>query len=102
MEKKYFIYCDVDSEELAEIIAKRCVVLLSEQANANKIKEEFLTSKEAAKILKVSTVTLHQYIKEGIIPSYRIGSTIRFKFSDLEQALTNGFRKYTIRKGGNL
>ncbi|MBN2868950.1 MAG: helix-turn-helix domain-containing protein [Flavobacteriaceae bacterium] len=48
---------------------------------------EYLTRKEAAKILKVSLVTLTDWNKKGILNPYRLGNLIRYKRTELEQAL---------------
>jgi len=53
--------------------------------------DELLTSVQAAKVLQVSKVTLHKWKIEGKIKSYRIGSRIRFKYSEVLEAL-NGIR----------
>ncbi|MEQ3665850.1 helix-turn-helix domain-containing protein [Olleya sp.] len=48
---------------------------------------EYLTRKEAAKILKVSLVTLSDWNKKGVLKPYRLGKLIRYKRTELDQAL---------------
>ena len=48
---------------------------------------EYLTRKEAAKILKVSLVTLSDWNKKGVLKPYRLGNLIRYKREELDQAL---------------
>jgi len=48
---------------------------------------EFLTRKETAHKLGVSLVTLRKWTMEGIIPSYRISTRIRYKRAEIEEAL---------------
>ena len=48
---------------------------------------EYITRKEAAKILKVSLVTLSDWNKKGILKPYRLGNLIRYKRTELDQAL---------------
>ena len=48
---------------------------------------EYITRKEAAKILKVSLVTLSDWNKKGILKRYRLGNLIRYKRIELDQAL---------------
>jgi hypothetical protein len=48
---------------------------------------EYLTRQETAKILKVSLVTLSDWNKKKILQPYRLGSLIRYKQSEIEQAL---------------
>ena len=50
---------------------------------------EYVTRKEAAKILKVSLVTIHDWNKKRILKPYRLGNLIRYKRSELDQALIN-------------
>lgn len=52
-----------------------------------KPKEEYLTRKEVAKILKISLPTISDWNKKGILNPLRIGNLIRYKKSDLEDAL---------------
>jgi excisionase family DNA binding protein len=61
---------------------------------------EFLTRKQAAGLLHISLPTLSLYCKNSTIPSYRVGSNIRFKKSEIEQIVNSGLRfKYTGNKG---
>lgn len=51
------------------------------------IPAEYITRKEAAKILKVSLVTLSDWNKKGVLKPYRLGNLIRYKRTELDQAL---------------
>lgn len=48
---------------------------------------EYLTRQEVADILKVSLVTLSDWNKKKILNPYRLGNLIRYKRSEIEQAL---------------
>jgi len=48
---------------------------------------EYVTRKEAAKILKVSLVTIHDWNKKRILKPYRLGNLIRYKRTELDKAL---------------
>jgi excisionase family DNA binding protein len=48
---------------------------------------EYLTSRETAKLLGIALSTLHEYKLAGKIVAYRIGSRVRYKRSDIESAL---------------
>lgn len=50
-------------------------------------KEVYLTRQQTADFLQISLPTLHQYTKDGLISSFRIGSKIRYKKSDIEKAM---------------
>lgn len=47
------------------------------------------TRKEVAEMLNISLPTLHSWTKESIIPAVRIGSAIRYRPEDIEEALKN-------------
>jgi excisionase family DNA binding protein len=50
--------------------------------------DEYLTRRDAAKLFKVSLVTISKWSKKGgILKPYRLGKFIRFKRVELEQAL---------------
>lgn len=48
---------------------------------------EFISRKETSTILGVSLPTLNEYSKRGLLPSYRIGSRIRYKKEEVVQSL---------------
>jgi len=48
----------------------------------------WLTKKEVSTILSISTVTIDDWGKKGILNPYRIGNRIRFKRKQVEAALT--------------
>jgi excisionase family DNA binding protein len=50
---------------------------------------DLLTMAEAAKLLKVSTVTLKRWLKQGLLPAYHVGPrAIRIRRADLAKVLT--------------
>lgn len=58
--------------------------------------ERIYTRKEVANLLSISLPTLNVWTKEGTIKAYRIGSQVRYKHSDVEQALQEiGTLKYS-------
>ena len=53
------------------------------------LQSDLLTIGEAAKLLKISTVTLGRWLKEGRLPAYRIGPrAVRIRRADLNALLT--------------
>ena len=50
--------------------------------------EVILTRKEAAKLLSISLVTLWNLTRKDQIPAFRIGNKVRYKKSDVLNALT--------------
>lgn len=49
--------------------------------------DEFITRKEAAKILGISLPTLGKWTKEGRVPAFRISSRVRYKRHDVIDSL---------------
>lgn len=47
----------------------------------------FYTRKDVAKMLNISLPTLSEWTKDGIITAHRIGSRVRYKYEDIQQAL---------------
>ena len=52
------------------------------------VQKQIFSRQETAEILGISLVTLDSYIKAGFIDAFRLGHRIRFKHSDILQALT--------------
>ncbi|GGF34424.1 helix-turn-helix domain-containing protein [Echinicola rosea] len=51
-------------------------------------KEKFLTRQEAAKTLKVTLQTLHNWTNSGLLKSYSIGGRVLYRTDEVEAALT--------------
>jgi excisionase family DNA binding protein len=49
--------------------------------------DQLLTRNETAKMLLVSLVTLWDWTKKDLIPAYRIGNKVRYKKSEVLEAL---------------
>lgn len=47
-----------------------------------------LTRKEAARYLRLSLVTLHEYTGRGIVTAYRVGARVLYLKSDLDKCLS--------------
>ncbi len=48
---------------------------------------EYITRKETSQILGISLPTLNEYTKRGLIPSFRIGSRVRYKKDEVLKSL---------------
>ena len=86
-------FMQIDQEKLValfqqgiKIEVENLVKKLSEQKPS---KKEFLTRKETAEFFDVSVVTIHAWIKEGLITSYKMGNRTYFKRSELIEQLLN-------------
>jgi excisionase family DNA binding protein len=49
--------------------------------------EELISSKELPRLLKVSKPWPYVMVKRGLLPCYKMGKVIRFKWSDIETFL---------------
>lgn len=77
-------------EALFERVSKQNSNVSTEQKEiVSENNERLLNRKETAEILGISLVTLHKWCLEGIVPSYRINTRIRFKKEDLDKILEN-------------
>ena len=49
--------------------------------------EDLISPRELARILKVSKPWPYVMVKRGLLPHYKMGKVIRFKWSDIEDYL---------------
>jgi len=61
---------------------------LLERIEAPKQETELITTKEVCKLLGVSSSTLHIWRKQGIIKGFRVGNKVRFKKTEILEAIT--------------
>lgn len=52
--------------------------------------EPFITAREAAEMLGYALQTVYNKSSSGELPSYRIGRTLRFRRSELEELVVRG------------
>jgi excisionase family DNA binding protein len=89
-EQKSIQLLNVTPDELKEIIIQdvRTELKTITQSLQKKEPEEYLTRSELADIFKVTLPTISDWSKKGIIKPYRLGKLVRFKRSEVEEALT--------------
>jgi excisionase family DNA binding protein len=90
MKKEIIQIENINAEDFKDEIIKGVVMALKELnfKFQNSDEDEILTREEAAKMLSVSLVTLWTWDKNDFLQTYRIGGKIRYKKSDLLNALT--------------
>lgn len=71
-----------------EIISGTLAALKSFGENTQNNSEIILSREEAAKLLSISLVTLWDLTRKDKIPAFRIGNKVRYKKSDVLNALT--------------
>ena len=62
-------------------------ILLELNAPKEEVKSEHLNVKEAAEFLKVSTQSVHAYIKKGFIKAQKVGRILLINRTELETSL---------------
>ncbi len=85
MIKKQLIIENITMEEMADIF--RNVLDVKFRNLKPKPKNELLTQKEAAAMLKVSTKTIYNWIKNSVLPAYCCGNRTYIKSEDIENSL---------------
>lgn len=77
---------------LEKILDQKLREILEERLTPPK-EIRYLTRKELAELLHISLATVHAWVKEGKIKSYRIGTRILFRNDEINTALS--IRKFT-------
>ncbi len=72
--------------EISETVKREMQTFFS-LIQPQKEQTEYLTRKEAAKLLGITLPTLHEWTKTGLVQGYRIASRVRYKRSELETSL---------------
>lgn len=62
--------------------------LSPKKLNNQLLEKELLTRKETAALLSISLVTLYNWTNEGHLTAYRIGTRVRYKVDEVNDALT--------------
>jgi hypothetical protein len=90
MKKEIIQIESINAEEFKDEIIKGVIMALKELNFPIQNADEniLLTREETAKMLSISLVTLWVWDKKDIIQSYRIGNKVRYKKSDVLNALT--------------
>lgn len=83
----------ITKHEFDKVIDKldSIVAELNKHRDVPSISEKWLTNKQVCALLSVSLRTLQRYRDEGHIAFSQIGSTIRYKASDVEQFLRSNY-----------
>lgn len=83
------MFTDTFLNDFAESIPNRIDLQIEEaKAQAAELsKEEILTGDQVCLMLNITKPTLTDYVKRGLIPAYRIGSRVRYKESEILEAL---------------
>lgn len=77
-------------DDLREIILEslsRAIKEVNPVKNESSNTDEFATRMEVAKLLKITLPTLHDWTKQGIITSYKIGKRVLYKRDEVKDSM---------------
>jgi excisionase family DNA binding protein len=80
----------VNLEQLMTAVEQRMQLILKGERTREEPPEEFLTEREACKLLKVSRQTLKNWRDRGLIHFEKIGKSVRYHKSDLMRSKKGG------------
>ena len=84
------IFHSTTREELKQLLEEAVKVQLEKHLSKEEEEDSrLLTRKEVAEILSISLPTLNTYTKKGIIQATRLGSMVRYRRFDVDNALKN-------------
>ena len=86
------IFSQIPIEELTNLISntiRQELKLIIPESKTTEPEPDFITRQETAKILGISLPTLNNWSKRSIILSYRIGTRIRYKKSEVLNSVKN-------------
>jgi len=87
MNTKQF-FTNYSSDELKEIIQDSINSEFAKIANQTNETSDLIKAKEACIFLQVSKVTLYNWMNDGLISGYYLGSRLYFKKSELIESLS--------------
>lgn len=86
MEKPIILH-QTPLDQLTEAVSRQVIEEIKSIIPAPPEEVEYLTRREAADLLKITLVTLNSWTKKGILKSCRISNRIRYKKSEIHEAL---------------
>lgn len=88
---------NITPNELAKIIKEglkpEIIELIQEISETRKDKNVFLTRDDTCEFLKISKVTLHDWVKKKILIPYKMGNRTYFCRAEIVQTLRNSNRR---------
>jgi excisionase family DNA binding protein len=74
----------INKEELKQLIEDAVYKATCTQP---KLEYNIITDKELSKRLKITKVTLHKFRKDGKIPFFKVGRTIRYDYKEVMETI---------------
>ncbi len=90
------LICELKKELEKSARENRCKEISKES------KSEYITRAETCKVLSISKPTLNSWTKTGKLTSYKIGSRVLYKITEVNDAVSKrSFSKFNGKEGGN-
>ena len=87
MTKQILSIENIESDNLIDKVADKVENIFLKHSRGLQTNETLLTREECAEMLSISLVTLWKYTRDNLVPAYRIGTKVRYKKSEILQAL---------------
>lgn len=91
MEKQFL---QIESLGAAELLSRleriECAILSnsnSPQTTKEANKPNLMTRREVADLLRVSLVTVNDWVRKGVLKAYKMGNRVYFKVSEVESSM---------------
>ncbi len=84
-------------ESLIDNCVSKAIRNHSTQLQKVEDKPDFLTRKQTAEKLHLSLGTLDQYVKSGLISSYKIGHRVLFKSNEINESLFQSIKNQKFK-----
>lgn len=86
------VFTSLDAQDFRSLLAETVKEAVKSEfdrlgTHSHEPQKQILTRKEASEILGVSLVTLNTWSKSGVVPCHRVGTRIRYRFNDIQNAL---------------
>lgn len=77
----------VEKEELLSEFRSCLEQVVRNELRSDQLSQKILTSKEVAKLFKVSLLTIRNWTEKGLLTKYSIGGQVRYKYVEVINAL---------------
>lgn len=91
----YGITPDELTNEILERLKKEIIPLVSQKQSESLLEKDLLTIKQVVSILKISKTCLHDWVKKGILKSYKVGNRTYFYRPELRELIFNSNNQRT-------
>ncbi len=91
--EELIIFTRTQFEQGLKDLENNLLIAIKEAKGAELPSKEWLTIKDVCDLLNISAQTVHDWSDMGILVKYKIGRAVRFKSSELNEALVRSETK---------